>query len=529
MHSVILQYCHDQRKIKCLSITVMYCDTHMYVYTSLQSHLYIHIHLCQTSCVYVRMKAALSLIYAVLISTIPVSLVESVHIQLQDCPSLVEPNGSGIESSPANISDDNYCIVDHCNIRLLTTGELLEVTTLSDDHLLATNMSTQESVAISRATTETPCLLNYLYYGSHLVISILAFLFRFLLVLLIAVASGYVLGIHIMFKVLCKLLGKLLMVYNTAVLVALFASLLLIMSNLLFAPGSQAVCQVLVHGYSLTFMLYESIGTVVTAQVYYMMYRDYKNMPDISPNWSGQLFEHYMMFAFAPMLPMAILTIGFDFTARVGNETILPSGHCILPPANLYESLFLAYMYIALHKICQLLVFIYTLHYFHKLYVSFGKKQQSTAVGKSNCQSVNQIEVQPIDRPVSSSSSESTSNSSVEDDGSILESNPAPANDTHDHNEYRRFREQMTGDEIRNEKRKYLRRLIISASFPGATLLSIIFWFLCIGVGPLLRPFSAGGGDIALFAQQATIAAVFLSSKTVYRLCKERLEAFTNK
>ena len=126
-----------------------------------------------------------------------------------------------------------------------------------------------------------------------------------------------------------------------------------------------------------------------------MMYRDYKNMPDISPNWSGQLFEHYMMFAFAPMLPMAILTIGFDFTARVGNETILPSGHCILPPTDLYESLFLSYMYIALHKIGQLLVFIYTLHYFHKLYVSFGNKQQPTTVRKSTCQSINQ----PSDRP----------------------------------------------------------------------------------------------------------------------------------
>ena len=478
------------------------------------------------------MKAALSMTYTVLISTVLVSLVinvASTQIQLQDCPSLADPTGSGTDSSPVNISNDNYCIVDQCNIRLLTTGELLEVATLSDDYLLATNQSTQESVTVSRSTIEAPCFLNYFYYGSFLVIKILAFLFRFLLLLLIAVASGYILGIHVMFKVLCKLLGKLLMVYNVAVLVALFASLLLIMSNLLFAPGSQAVCQVLVHGYSLTFMLYESIGTVVSAQVYYMMYRDYKNMPDISPNWSSQLFEHYMMFAFAPMLPMAILTIGFDFTARVGNETILPSGHCILPPTDLYESLFLAYMYIAIHKIGQLLVFIYTLHYFHKLYVSFGNKQQPHTVGKSTCESIDLAETQPTNRPISSSSSDSSSNSSVDDIDSILESNPAPAGDTHDHNEYRRFRDQMSDDEVRNEKRKYLRRLMISASFPGATLMSIIFWFLCLAVGPLLKPFSAGGGDVALFAQQATIAAVFLSSKTVYALCKERFEAFTNK
>ena len=87
----------------------------------------------------------------------------------------------------------------------------------------------------------------------------------------------------------------------------------------------------------------------------------------------------------------------------------------------------------------------------------------------------------------------------------------------------------MSDDEVRNEKRKYLRRLMISASFPGVTLMSVIFWFLCLAVGPLLKPFSAGGGNVALFAQQGTIAAVFLSSKMVYALCKEWFEAFTNK
>ena len=133
------------------------------------------------------------MIYTVLISTVLVGLVGNVasaQIQLQECLSLVDPASSGTDSSPANISDDNYCIVDQCNIRLLTTGELLEVTSLSDDHLLATNTSTQESVAVSRSTIEAPCFLNFFYYGSYFIINVLAFLFRFLLLLLIAVTSS---------------------------------------------------------------------------------------------------------------------------------------------------------------------------------------------------------------------------------------------------------------------------------------------------------------------------------------------------
>ena len=200
------------------------------------------------------------------------------------------------------------------------------------------------------------------------------------------------------------------------------------------------------------------------------------------------------MFSFAPMIPMAILTIGFDFTARIGNETILPTGHCILSPTNLYKSLFLAYMYIAIHKICQLLVFIYTLHYFHKLYVSFGYKGQSTTDGKPV------HVVTHVDHPGNSSSSESSSS----DDDSSLNSHPIPHGETQDHTEYRKARDQMSKDEVRTEKKKYLGRLMISASFPEATLLSVVLWFLCFTTGLLLKPFSAGGGWRCSFACSAS-------------------------
>ena len=456
------------------------------------------------------------------------------NVQLEDCATLADPvTGSGATPSPANITADGYCVIDQCNIKLVTTGEQLEVTSVSTNRLIATNQTSQQSVTISRQSSELGCIVDFLFYGAYFIINILAFIFRFLLLIMIAVASGYILGIHVMFKVLCKLLGRLLIIYNAALLVALFATLLLIVSNLLIAPGSQAVCQVLVHGYSMSFMLYESLGTVVTAQVYYMMYRDYKNMADISPTWSSQLFEHYMMFAFAPMLPMAILTIGFDFTARVGNETILPTGHCILPPSDLYESLFLAYMYIALHKIAQFIVFIFTLHYFHKLYISFDQPATADAAKKTSCQHVTDADdTQAADRSNASESS-SDGNTTTDDDDIAESSSTRQAgggdDEMQEHNGPRIMRNQMTKEEALVEKKKFLRRLMISASFPAATILTVIFWFLCLAAGPLLKPFASGGGDVALLVQQSTIAAVFLSSKKVFGLCRDRIEALIRK
>ena len=76
--------------------------------------------------------------------------------QLQDCSMLVDPAsiiGSGVHSTPANISDDNYCIIDQCTIKLTTTGELLNVTALADNYLLANNSTTQQPMAISRLPT----------------------------------------------------------------------------------------------------------------------------------------------------------------------------------------------------------------------------------------------------------------------------------------------------------------------------------------------------------------------------------------
>ena len=466
------------------------------------------------------------LIFASLVG-LATAVVTTRTAQLQECPTLVDPtSGSGSDPNITEM-DYAYCLIDQCNIMLVATREKMEVTSVSADHLVSTNKTTQQSMSIARQSVERMCFFSFLFYGSYYIFSVLAFLFRFLLLVLIAVASSYTLGIHIILKVLRTLLGKLLIIYNVNVLIALFATLLLLASSLLFAPGSQAACQVFVHGYSLSFMMYESVGTVVTAQVYYLMYRDYNNMVDMSPTWSRQLFEHYVMFAYAPILPMAILTIGFDFTAQVGNQTILPSGHCILPPINLYESMFLAYMYIALHKVAQFLVFVYTLHYFHKLYTSFGsKRQKHHTTMKSTSQSVSQADTQPADDPNDSVSMNSSQNHSDTDDDSILESSPTPPDDDQEMQEHinpRVARDQMTEDEKRTEKKKYLRRLLISASFPLATILTLIFWFLCLAVGPLLKPFSAGGGDVALFVQQVIIAAVFLSSKKLFVVCKERL------
>ena len=66
------------------------------------------------------------------------------------------------------------------------------------------------------------CLIQFFIYHGYFIIKVLAFLFRFLLLILIAVASGYVLGIHLMFKVLRHLLGKLLIVSCPCCSVCLF-------------------------------------------------------------------------------------------------------------------------------------------------------------------------------------------------------------------------------------------------------------------------------------------------------------------
>jgi len=398
---------------------------------------------------------------------------------LDECPSLLNTSSRDEGSGETNettalalpaITTPRYCIVHPCIVVTFPTFTVLKVIHVTERFFLAASNTTNVT-AIAVVPTAVECPKNiYL----QIIINIVTFVVRVIILLVTALATAYLLWLHLTFKELRSLLGKLLVVYNSILSLALLASLLLIMSSLLFAPNSQPVCQVFIHAYSLTSMAYESCGTVVMAQLYYLMYRDYKGKPPISSTWTSQLFEHYMMYTFAPMLPMTILTVGFDFTAKVGNETVLPSGHCILPPRMIYESVFLAYLFIAAQKIGQIIIFAYSWYYFHKLYFDKGVKGSSELEDHSNVGG--------------------------------------------DHmNAYEKNK--------REEKNKHLRRILMSASLPGATILSVVIWFICILAGPLLSPLLAAGGDVALMIQQITFVVAMMSSKKIMKLCKDWVRA----
>jgi len=401
---------------------------------------------------------------------------QSDGVTLDQCPSLLntssstdvgsgETNGTTVPALP-QVTTPRYCIVHPCIVVTFPSFTAYKVIHFADTYFLAANNVTNVT-AIAVSSTAKECPKNiYL----QIIINIITFVIRMLVLLVTAIATAYLLWLHLTFKELRSLLGKLLVVYNSIVSLALLASLLLIMSSLVFAPNSQPVCQVFIHAYSLTTMAYESCGTVVMAQLYYLMYRDYKAKAPISSSWTSQLFEHYMMYTFAPMLPMTILTVGFDFTARVGNQTILPSGHCILPPRMIYESVFLAYLFIAAQKIGQIVIFAYSWYYFHKLFFSSGVKGSSALEDHSNVGG---------------------------EHANAFEKNK------------------------REEESKHLRRIVLSASIPGATVLSVIIWFICILAGSLLAPLLAAGGDLALMIQQITFVVTMMTSKKIMKMCKD--------
>ena len=401
-------------------------------------------------------------------------------VSLNECPSLLNTSSSTDEGSGETIettalalpviTTQLYCIVHPCIVVTFPKFTVLKVIHVTDTYFLAaSNTPNVTAIAVAPAAVECP---ERIYL--QIVINIVTFVVRVLVLLITSLATAYLLWLHLTFNELRSLLGKLLVVYNTIVSLALLASLLLIMSSMIFAPNSQPVCQVFIHAYTLTTMAYESCGTVVMAQLYYLTYRDYKGKAPMSSTWTSQLFEHYMMYTFAPMLPMTILTVGFDFTAKVGNETILPSGHCILPPRMIYESVFLAYLFIAVQKIGQIMIFAYSWYYFHKLYFGNGVKGSSELEDHSNIGG--------------------------------------------DHmNAYEKNK--------REEKNKQLRRIVLSASIPSATIISVVIWFICILAGSLLAPLLAAGGDFALMLQQITFVVTMMSSKKIMKLCKDWVRA----
>jgi len=143
--------------------------------------------------------ACLTLLFIVILTT--ASKVTSLH-----CSQLSASGDDHLQQ----VTTLPYCLVDDCTIMKINTGEKLDIVYTTDSLIVTTPTDGHTSEVIVRLENELPCLNFDGAFDNYQLAEIVEFS-------LITVVSGYIITMHVMFKELRNLLGKLLLMYNIAV------------------------------------------------------------------------------------------------------------------------------------------------------------------------------------------------------------------------------------------------------------------------------------------------------------------------
>ena len=134
-----------------------------------------------------------------------VIFVHSEATSLQCSPS--DTDGSGDTDDLQQVSELQYCIVDNCTIMRIDNGEKLDIIYTTKSIIAISSTGGQTSSVIPKNDNAQSCAMyNSIVYGE--------FIGLITIDILLMIMSTYILIVHLIFKELHNLMGKLMMIYN---------------------------------------------------------------------------------------------------------------------------------------------------------------------------------------------------------------------------------------------------------------------------------------------------------------------------
>ena len=286
----------------------------------------------------------------------------------------VQPSASGSHNTAdlSQVTTLRYCIIDNCTIMNVDNGEQLDIVYTTESHFIVTSTHGHTSVVIAKnADNDFLCYHNYTPNDSPIGELVGALT----LTSLIMMVSGYILIVHLFFKELRTLFGKLLMFYSLSI-VSLCADIiaLLLMYHWIIV-NSEIICYIAMVTFMITSTIIELFATDILTYLAYIMYHCYHLKSEISKKRSQFLFRCYLTYAFIVLILLFFVTITYDW--RTGNSrfTLLPNGHCNFIDQYSYNTLFLSDTFIAINKLVQIIMLVAYIVYFYKFHVNIGDTQ----------------------------------------------------------------------------------------------------------------------------------------------------------
>ena len=280
------------------------------------------------------------------------------------------PAASGSHDTDlSQVTTLQYCIIpDNCTIMRIDTGQQLDIVYTTESLLVVTPIDGNTSMVIAKMDDEMACL----EYQSTTDDSRLGqFLLLLTLGLLMFLASSCILTLHLLFKELRTLFGKLLIFYSLGIMSMSSSVLTLLVTHHLIIVNSQTVCHTTMIIFIIGSASYEVFATSILTHLAYTMYRCYKLKSELSDKRSQFLFRCYLGYAFFTLVLLFFIVISYDWRTGNGRYTLLPSGHCAFVDEYSYTTLVLGDIPTTFNKVIQISMFIAYIVYYRKFNKSF--------------------------------------------------------------------------------------------------------------------------------------------------------------
>ena len=295
------------------------------------------------------------------------------------CSDVQSPASGSHNTDLSQVTKLQYCIIDNCTIMRIDTGQQLDIVYTTESLLIVTPTSGHTSMVIAKINDELPCNK---YQGSIDVGRLIQFLIMLIFGIVLFVVSGYVFTVHLLFKDLRSLLGKLLIFYSLGVMsMATFVLALLLMHDVI-AVNSQMICHTTMVCFIMGSAIYEVFATNMLTHLAYTMYRCYKLKSELSDKASQFLFRCYLAYALITLVLLLFLVITYDLRTGNGRHILLPNGHCAFVDQYSYDTLLVAEILPAINKVIQISMFITYIVYYIKFNVIIGSAEISKRYNK---------------------------------------------------------------------------------------------------------------------------------------------------
>ena len=282
----------------------------------------------------------------------------------------VQPSASGSHNTDlSQVTALQYCIIDNCTIMNVDTGQKLDIVYTTESFLIVTPIDDHTSVVVAKKSDDDlPCYHNYAANDSQ----IGQLVGSLTLTSLIMMVSGYILIVHLLFKELRSLFGKLLIFYSLSIVSLCADVIALLLMHYWIIVKSEIIC----YTATITFMIastsIELFATNLLAHLAYIMYRCYNLKAEITKKRSQFLFRCYLAYAFIALILLFFVAITYDWRTGNGRYTLLSNGHCNFIDQYSYKTLFLSDSFIFINKPIQIIMLLAYLVYFYKFHVNTG-------------------------------------------------------------------------------------------------------------------------------------------------------------